>query len=112
MRTLLAAIAAAALALGSLASLSAQRQRPQFRGEGCVAPGVEASCLLVRDVKTDSVYILFIRGIQPAIGTGIDFVGVPHRGVTTCTQGKAVDVLNWARKDLKCLQGTAPKPRK
>lgn len=111
MRTLLAAAIAAALASFSSASLSAQRQRPQFHGEGCVEPGVEASCLLVRDVKTSAVYSLFIKGVQPAIGTGIEFTGISHRGVT-CMQGKPVDVLGWARKDLKCLNGTAPKPRK
>ena len=112
MRTLLAATIAAVLVSSSVASLSAQRQRPQFHGEGCVEPGVEASCLLVKDVKTDAIYALFIKGVQPAIGSGIEFTGLSHRGVTTCMQGKPVDVLTWAHKDLKCLHGTAPKPRK
>jgi hypothetical protein len=58
------------------------------------------------------MFELFFKGIQPAIGTGIEFSGIPHHGVTTCSQGTALDVLNWVHKDLKCTEGTAPKPRK
>jgi hypothetical protein len=97
----------------SLAAAAVTPQKPSpIRGEGCVESGVEARCLVVKDIKNGTQYNLFVKGIQPAIGSGIEFSGVPHRGVSTCVQGTAVDVVSWVRKDLKCTDGTAPKPRK
>ena len=73
------------------------------RGQGCVAPGVEARCLLIRDLKTGKLYNLSFKGIQPAVGDGIEFEALPHQGPTTCMQGAPLDVTGWARKDtLKC----------
>lgn len=104
-------VASAPLALFAIAALAAPEKPQQIRAEGCVEPGPEARCLLVRDVRTSIQYEVFVKGVQPAIGTGIEFIGVPHHGMTTCAQGNAVDVQRWVRKDLKCTQGTAPKPR-
>ena len=84
----------------------------QIRGEGCVEPGVETRCLVVKDVRNGTLFNLFVKGVQPEIGSGIEFLGVPHRGMTTCMQGTTVDVVSWTHRDLKCTQGTAPKPRK
>ena len=84
----------------------------QVRGEGCVEPGVETRCLVVKDVKTGSQFNLFVKGVQPEIGSGIEFMGVPHNGMTTCMGGTAIDVQSWVHKDLKCTQGTAPKPKR
>ena len=96
----------------SAAVLSATPQKPPpIRGEGCVESGVESRCLMVKDIKNGMQYNLFVKGIQPAIGSGIEFSGVPHRGMSTCVQGTAVDVVSWVRKDLKCTDGTAPKPK-
>jgi hypothetical protein len=89
----------------------APQKTPPIRGEGCVESGVEARCLVVKDIKNGTQYNLFVKGIQPAIGSGIEFSGVPHRGISTCMQGTAVDVVSWARKDLKCTDGAAPKPK-
>ncbi|MGC1423980.1 MAG: hypothetical protein WA354_04195 [Terracidiphilus sp.] len=107
---------AVATIAGMLASCAIAHGTPpekpaQLRGEGCVEPGVEARCLVVKDVRSGMLFNLFIKGVQPEIGYGIEFVGVPHRGMTTCMQGTALDVLTWAHRDLKCTQGTAPKPR-
>jgi hypothetical protein len=106
------------LILGLLTcSLSAQaaaqnKEKPkEIRGMGCVQPGVETRCLEVTDVRTGALFDLFIKGVQPAMGTGIEFIGAPHEGVTTCTQGTAVDVKTWVHRNLKCVQGTAPKPK-
>jgi hypothetical protein len=53
---------------------------------------------------------VFIKDPKPSIGDGIEFTGVPHNGLTTCMQGIALDVTDWARKDsLKCSQLEAPK---
>jgi hypothetical protein len=111
MRLLAVAAIAGTLASYAIAFSESPEKTAQIRGEGCVEPGVEARCLVVKDVRSGVLFNLFVKGVQPAIGYGIDFIGVPHRGMTTCMQGTAVDVQNWVRKDLKCTQGTAPKPR-
>lgn len=104
-------IMVATLALaGTMAAAAAQPKRPletkQVHAQGCVEPGVEAGCLLVRDVKSDILYNLLMKGIRPAPGTGIEFTGVPHNGVTTCMQGVALDVLSWARREsVRCTPG-------
>ena len=88
-------------------------QKPEhIHGEGCVEPGADARCLVVKDVRNGTQFDLFFKGVQPAIGSGIEFVGVPHHGVTICTQGVPVDIERWAHRDLKCTEGTAPKPKK
>ena len=103
---------AVVLASATIAFGVSPEKPPQIRGEGCVEPGTETRCLVVKDVASGGLFNLFVKGVQPEIGSGIDFVGVPHHGMTTCTQGTAVDVLTWSHKDLKCTQGTAPTPRK
>jgi len=71
---------------------------------------VEASCLVVKDVKTGVLYNLFFKGTKPAIGTGIEFTGVPRDGVTLCMQGTPLAVSHGSRVDaLKCATDQAPK---
>jgi hypothetical protein len=92
------------------AELTAAPKTDQVRAEGCVEAGVEAGCLIVKDVKSGRLYNVLIKGTRPQVGKGIDFVGVPHDGPTICMQGIAVDVVNWAPKEsLKCTQGEAPR---
>ena len=87
----------------------AQKSQP-VHGEGCVEPGPEARCLVVKDPKAGNLYILIIKGMQPEIGAGIEFSGVPHNSVTTCMQGTPIAVRSWVRKDsLKCSQGAPPR---
>ena len=112
MRSLLTASLLFVLANCSFAFPGPQPKPVQIHGEGCVEPGVETRCLVVKDVRTGAIFELFFKGLQPAIGTGIEFSGTPHHGVTTCNRGTALDVLSWVHKDLKCTEGTAPKPRK
>ena len=106
------ACAIIAVAGSSIAFAGWSEKSPQILGEGCVESGVEARCLVVKDVQSGALFNLSVKGVQPEIGSGIDFVGVVHHGMSTCMQGTAVDVLSWAHKDLKCTQGTAPKPKK
>lgn len=73
--------------------------------------GTEEHCLVLKDLRSGTQYTLFVKGIQPVIGSGIVFSGTPHHGMTTCMQGTAVDVVSWVHKDLKCTDGTAPKPK-
>jgi hypothetical protein len=107
-RTMLAAIAL----LGILVTAAAAAQEPKpVKGQGCVAAGVEASCLVVKDVKTGVLYNLFFKGTKPAIGAGIEFTGVPSDMMTICMQGKPLEVSTWSRVDsLKCPADPAPKP--
>jgi hypothetical protein len=100
------ALAAAATAAGGPAP-----QPQPVHAQGCVAAGVEAGCLVVKDVKSGVLYNLLIKGSRPVIGTGIQFTGMPHDGVTVCMQGVALDVTTWAKLDsLKCVAGQTPKP--
>jgi hypothetical protein len=106
MKTKLAAIAL----MGILTTAAAQEPKP-VKGQGCVAAAVESSCLVVKDVKTGVLYNLFFKGTKPAVGTGIEFTGVPTDMMTACMQGKPLEVSSWSRVDaLKCSSGPAPKP--
>jgi hypothetical protein len=98
--------------LGILMTMATAAQEPKLvKGQGCVAAGVEASCLVVKDVKTGVLYNLFFKGTKPAVGTGIDFTGVPSDMITACMQGKPLEVSNWSRVDaLKCSSSPAAKP--
>lgn len=83
-----------------------------IHGQGCVSQGVDARCLVVRDVRAGKLYNLIFTGILPAIGEGIEFEAVPHRGSVVCLQGMAFDVTVWAKKDsLRCNPKGAPKKK-
>lgn len=78
-------------------------------GQGCVASGVEAGCLVVRDLNSGTLYNLLIGGARPKVGEGIEFTGVPHEGPTMCMQGVPVNVTQWSGKDsIKCPANETP----
>lgn len=88
------------------------RQPNQVHAQGCVEAGVEAHCLVVKDIKSGILYNLLIKGARPQLRTGIDFAGVLHQGPTYCMQGIAVDVLSWKHNDsIKCPPSQLPKQR-
>jgi hypothetical protein len=95
----------------ALLALAAAPGKPaSIHGQGCLAAGVEAHCLVLRDLKSGRLFNLLFRGIQPAVGEGIEFDALPHQGPSTCMQGTALDVTGWVRKDtLKCKPGAAQK---
>ena len=98
--------AMAALVLAGAAGAAAAPDTKQVNGQGCVKPGVEASCLVVQDAGSGKLYNLLIKGAKPTVGTGIEFTGVPFTGMTQCMQGTPVQVSNWTRKDsIKCTKG-------
>ena len=103
----------AAMVLTGAAVASGMGQAPEskeVRAKGCVEPGVEVRCLIVKDVKSGKLYNVFIKEPRPAIGDGIEFTAVPYDGVTYCMQGIPVQVTRWARNDdLKCSQGEKPR---
>jgi hypothetical protein len=74
-----------------------------IHASGCVRAGVEHSCLTLKDKKTGDVYTLFFSDNQaPPINSAISFEGAAHQGMTTCMQGKAVDVAKWSKAKLRC----------
>jgi hypothetical protein len=83
-------------------------------GSGCVEPGVEAGCKVLKDAKTGVSYNLFFSSKdQPAFDTAISFEGTSHDGPTTCMQGKAVDVSKWSKIRMHCpAAASEPKPKK
>ena len=89
---------------------AAPGKHASIHGQGCLAAGVEAHCLVLRDLKSGRLFNLLFKGIQPAVGDGIEFDALPYQGPSTCMQGTALDVTHWARKDtLKCKPGAAGK---
>ncbi|MFZ0745825.1 MAG: hypothetical protein WAM85_15555 [Terracidiphilus sp.] len=109
MNRLMISMLAFILAASSTIAVEVPQQKPkEIHGQGCVEPSIDARCVLIKDLKTARLYNLIIRGLQPAIGEGIEFVAVPHQGRTTCMQGAVLDVTAWARLDsLKCPHGSA-----
>ncbi len=114
-----AAIVLAAAASFSVALAVAQQQpeipKPQpepkkIHGEGCVEAGVDARCLIVRDVRAGKLYNIVVGDPRPTPGEGIEFTGTLHQGASVCMQGAAIEVERWARKEtIKCRHTPAPK---
>ncbi len=100
------AAALAAVALLTVPAARPQQDKPKvpsapaktITGAGCVEPGVEASCLVLKDVKTGALYNLIISGKKPAVGTAIRFAGTRFDGMTVCMQGQPVKVSKWTAK--------------
>jgi hypothetical protein len=104
----MAAITFAGAAL--IAGAGRAQESGKVRAEGCVEPGVEAGCLVVKDVKSGKLYNVMIKKPRPEIGAGIEFTGVLHDGLTVCMQGIAVEVTTWAPKNsLNCAKSEPPK---
>jgi hypothetical protein len=86
-----------------------------IHASGCVSPGVESGCTALKDKKTGEVYTLFFAADAPPPNTGISFEGTPHQGMTTCMQGRAVEVTKWTKVKMKCKKtksaATTPAPQ-
>jgi hypothetical protein len=98
------AVVSLALAAAAASTLAAPpTAAKQVKGTGCVQAGVEAGCLVVKDAASGDFYSLIIKGAKPAIGIGIDFVGAPISGATTCMQGIPVQISSWSHNEgLQC----------
>jgi hypothetical protein len=103
-------IAPAFVLLFSTVALAQQPAQPEvphdgsvIAATGCVQTGVESSCKVLKDTKTGDTYTLFFSSNGPKAGTAISFQGTAHQGMTTCMQGKPVDVTQWTKvKTMKC----------
>jgi hypothetical protein len=88
-----------------------QKQANKIHGEGCVEAGVDARCLVVRDLHAGKLYNVLVGEPRPTPGEGIEFTGTLHQGANICMQGAAIEVEHWQRKaSLKCRH--TPTPRK
>jgi hypothetical protein len=114
-----AMLAAAWLALAS-AAIAQQPDKPDIpkpqaepkkvHGEGCVEAGVDARCLIVRDVHAGKLYNIIVGDPKPPTGEGIEFTGTLRQGANVCMQGAAIEVERWARKEtIKCRHTPAPR---
>jgi hypothetical protein len=106
MKRMVLAVAATLLAASAITAAAGPAQDSnQVRAEGCVQPGVEMNCLVVKDLKSGKLYNVMIKEPQPAVGIGIEFTAVPFDGMTYCMQGIPVKVTSWTRNNsLKCEQ--------
>lgn len=110
MKRLTLALAAATLAC-AVPGLAAQPQKPEeVHAQGCVEPGIQPHCLMMKDLKSGKLYNLLFKEMAPAVGDGIEVVGVLHSGPTACMQGVPLDVASWThRNSLRCKPGPAPR---
>jgi len=93
--------------VASFTAASAQIQQSSssktIKGSGCVENAVETSCHVLLDTRTGATYTLLFSGKVPKAGTAITFTGKEHHGMTTCMQGKPVNVSKWKKeKGIKC----------
>ena len=69
---------------------------------GCVAPGVEAKCLVLR-TATGKTYDITAAKPAPTPGTYGNVDGtLKTEGVTTCQQGPAINPATWTEKGKVC----------
>jgi hypothetical protein len=69
---------------------------------GCVAPGVEAKCLVLR-TATGKTYDITAAKPAPAPGSYGDVDGtLKSEGVTSCQQGPAINPATWTEKGKVC----------
>ena len=104
MKTLVGLLLLSALqAFAQHGTESASSKSGLVQASGCVSKAVESSCLVLKDSKTGVLYNLLFVAHAASAGTAIRFQGTEHQGMTTCMQGKAVNVTKWKRiKGEKC----------
>ena len=82
-----------------------------IHGSGCIENAVEKSCHVLIDTKTGETFNLFFSAKVPKSGTAIQFKATAHQGMTTCMQGKPVNVTSWKKeKGIKCPPAAKPAP--
>ena len=109
-QAILALVFLAVLDAGQVRAAPQSPSKSAVHGEGCVQAGVQAHCLILRDIKTGHLYDLIFKAERPPVGLGIEFAGVVRAGPSACMQGTAVEVTSWAHKaSIRCVPGQAGK---
>jgi hypothetical protein len=89
-------------ALVTQAFVTASLADEPIKVTGCVAPGVEAKCLVLR-TTTGKTYDITAAKPVPTPGTYGDVDGtLKSEGVTTCQQGPAINPATWTEKGKVC----------
>lgn len=104
MRTLTLTLLLAALPAAAQTACTTTPAKPagSVTATGCVAHGVEAKCLVLRDAKSGKTFSLFFTGLAPAPGTAITISGEPYKGVSTCMQANPVTVKTCTIVQISC----------
>jgi hypothetical protein len=106
-------LALACLVLAPIALSQDQQKKTQdepVHATGCVEQGVEAGCLVLKDIKTKTLYDLKFDKKPAPVGTAIEFDGVSHAGeVDHCQQGKIVHIQKWSHIRMHCPPPEAEK---
>jgi len=93
------------LLLAVLASiLPAQDKKKEthdVKAIGCVRPGVEGGCLMLKTLDGKTTYNIFASP-RPEPGTVINIEGAPFQGVTSCMEGISIKVTKWEATGEKC----------
>lgn len=105
------------VAFCGIAAVAQETQTPEdsakraIRSKGCITAGVESGCTSLRDASGQTYTLFFPAGKEPPpMNTAIFFTGTPHQGMTTCMQGKAVDVTTWTPAKMKCAKAKTSAP--
>jgi hypothetical protein len=69
-----------------------------------VEPGIEATCLIVHDLKTGENFNLFFNANAPKFDMAIKFEGTVNDNPNICMQGKPINVTKWDPIRLHCPQ--------
>ena len=105
-RPLEAAMKRNLLLLAVLASILPAQDKKQVRevkAIGCVRPGVEAGCLMLKTLDGKTTYNIFANP-RPEPGIVINIEGAEFRGVTACMEGIPIKVTKWEATGEKCEQ--------
>ncbi len=107
MRRAIAIVAAAVAALLASPGSGAEKRIAAQEVKGCVAAGVEAGCLVLRDVDQGTFTLVFPSGAKdrPKPGMAIAAKGTPSNALGICMQGKAFEVKEWREIQLPCAGG-------
>jgi hypothetical protein len=98
----LLALAFVALAFETPAFVTSSLADEPIKVTGCVAPGVEAKCLVLRTM-TGKTYDITAAKPAPTPGTYGDVDGtLKTEGVTTCQQGPAINPATWTETSKVC----------
>ncbi len=66
-------LAMALMTLAATAFAGPDQKAKEVRGEGCVQAGVEARCLVLKDLRSGKLYNLLAKEPRPQVGDGIEF---------------------------------------
>lgn len=72
------------------------------KGVGCVEPGIEGGCLVIRDTTSKVTYDVFFKGTAPRVDTAISFEGVPNNNPNICNSNQPLQITKWTPLKLHC----------